>query len=60
MNTPVAIIVVRMKPLPRSHRIAHLRALLRRQPARSLRRGQLAALLRAELAARSPGEGRTT
>lgn len=60
MNTLVAIIVVRMKPLPRSHRIAHLRALLRRQRARSLRRGQLAALLRAELAARSSGEGRTT
>jgi hypothetical protein len=60
MNTPVAIIVVRMKPLPHWHRIAHLRALLRRRPAGSLRRGQLAPLLRAELAARSPGEGRTT
>lgn len=51
MNTSVAIILMRIKPLPRRHRIAHLRALLRRQPASSLRRGQLAALLRAELAA---------
>ena len=60
MNTSVAIMRVRMKPLPRRHRIAHLRALLRRQPAGSLRRGQLAALLRAELAARPAGEDRAT
>ena len=55
MNTSVAIILIGIKPLPRRHRIAHLRALLRWQPAGSLRRGQLAALLRAELAARPPG-----
>ena len=60
MNTSVAIILMRIKPLPRRHRIAHLRALLRRQPAGSLRRGQLAALLRAEMAARPPGEERAT
>ncbi len=60
MNTSVAIILMRIKPLPRRHRIAHLRALLRRQPAGSLRRGQLAALLRAEFAARpSCGEQAT-
>ena len=59
MSTPVAIILVRMKPLPRRHRIAHLRALLRRQPAGSLRGEQLAALLRAAMTAR-PSEGRAT
>jgi hypothetical protein len=41
----------RMKPLPRRHRLAHLRALIRQQPAGSLRREQLAALLRRELLA---------
>jgi hypothetical protein len=59
MNTPVGIILTRIRPLPRRHRIAHLRALLRRQPG-SLRQEQLAALLRAELAARPPGVGRAT
>jgi len=60
MNTSVAVILTRIKPLPRRHRIAHLRALLRRQSAGYLRRRQLAALLRAELAARPAGEDRAT
>ena len=60
MNTSVAIIIGRTKPLPRRQRIAHLRALLLRQPSGSLRRAQLAALLCAELAARSAGEKYTT
>ena len=60
MNTSVAIIFVRIKPLPRRHRVAHLRALLRRQPVGSLRGEQLAALLRAEMTARPPGEDRAT
>jgi hypothetical protein len=60
MNTSVAIVFVRMKPLPRRHRIAHLRALLRRQSAGSLRGEQLAALLRAEMMARPAGEDRAT
>jgi hypothetical protein len=60
MNTSVAIIFVRTKPLPRRHRIAHLRALLRRQPAGSLRGEQLAALQRAEMTVRPAGEGRAT
>jgi hypothetical protein len=47
---------IRMKRLPRRHRIAHLRALILRQPERSVRREQLAALLRAEMTAR-PGNG---
>jgi hypothetical protein len=48
MNTPIAVMVVRMKRLPRRHRIAHLRALLRRQSAGSIRGAELAALLRNE------------
>jgi hypothetical protein len=39
----------RMKPLPRRHRIAHLRALIRLQPAGSIRGQELAALLRGEM-----------
>ena len=56
MSTPVAAIIVRMKPLSRRHRIAHLRALIGREPLASGRRAALAALLREELAAR-PGMG---
>ncbi len=58
MNTPVAIMAARIKPLPRRHRIAHLRALIRRQPVRSVRREQLAALLRDEMLRLLPCEGR--
>ena len=60
MNRPVAVMRVKMMPLPRRHRIAHLRALLRRQPAGSLRGEQLAALLHAEMTARPAGEDRPT
>lgn len=56
MNTPVAFMPIRMKPLPRRHRLAHLRALLRAQPAVSIRREQLAALLRIELTPQLAGE----
>jgi hypothetical protein len=49
MGTPVAIMMIRMKPLPRQHRIAHLRALIRQQPIRSVRRKELAAWLRDEM-----------
>jgi hypothetical protein len=48
MNTSIAIIHIRMKPLSRRHRIAHLRALLRRPTLGPVRREELAALLRAE------------
>jgi hypothetical protein len=54
VNTPAAVMVIRMKRLPRRHRIAHLRALIRRQPARSIRGDELASLLRDEMATR-PG-----
>jgi hypothetical protein len=45
MTTPVAIMVTRMKRLPRQHRIAHLRALIRQQPIGSTRTDELFALL---------------
>jgi hypothetical protein len=48
------MMMLRMKPLPRRHRIAHLRALIDQQPCGSVRRRQLSALLRAELAPASP------
>jgi hypothetical protein len=54
VNTPAAVMVIRMKRLPRRHRVAHLRALIRRQPARSIRGDELASLLRDEMATR-PG-----
>jgi hypothetical protein len=46
-------VAARMKPLPRHHRIAHLRALIGREAAASTRREELAALLRHEVAAPS-------
>lgn len=46
-----AIMAGRMHPLPRRLRIAHLRALIRQQPAGSIRGEQLAAALRGEMAA---------
>lgn len=52
------IVVTRLKPLPRRHRIAHLRALIGLQPAGSIRREELAALLRGEMAARPKKEDR--
>lgn len=47
--TPVAIMADRMKPLARSHRIAHLRALIQQQPIHSSRWEELVALLRDEM-----------
>ena len=49
MNTSVAVMVFRMRPLPRRHRIAHLRALIGQTPLGSIRRVQLVALLRDEM-----------
>ena len=47
------VVTGRMKLLPRRHRIAHLRALLRQPNAGSVGREQLAALLRAEMTAQA-------
>jgi hypothetical protein len=49
-NTSVAVMVFRMRPLPRRHRIAHLRALIGRTPSGSIRGAQLVALLCGEAA----------
>jgi hypothetical protein len=49
MNTSIAVMIFRMRPLPRRHRIAHLRALIGRLPVGSIRRAQLVALLHDEM-----------
>ena len=58
MKPNPASMIGRMKPLPRRHRLAHLRALIRQQPTGSIRRGQLGALLRSELSTPPAFEGR--
>ncbi len=50
MNMEVSQLAVRMKRLSLRHRLAHLRALIRREPAGSTRRLRLVALLRDQLA----------
>ena len=50
----------RMKVLPLRHRIAHLRALLRRPLACSVAGEQLAALLCAEMVAKAANENHAT
>jgi hypothetical protein len=45
-----------MKRLPRRHRIAHLRALTRQQPACAFRREELLSLLRDEISAQPDKE----
>jgi hypothetical protein len=59
ITTAVAVMIVRMKRLPRRHRIAHLRALIARQAPSSTRRQALTALLHAERSARPEYEDRT-
>jgi hypothetical protein len=54
--TPVAVVAARMQPLPRRHRIAHLRALIGQPALDRMRRAQLAALLRAEMASENEGD----
>jgi hypothetical protein len=49
-SKPASVMVARMKRLPLRHRLAHLYALIRQQPPRSVRRQQLAAMLRDEIA----------
>ena len=59
-RVPVVIMMIRMKRLPGRHRIAHLRALIQQQPIRSIRRVELVALLRDEMAAQPGKENRAT
>jgi hypothetical protein len=58
MATPIDVMIARMKLLPRRHRIAHLRALIRHEPHGSIRRDELASLLRDQLTARPANENR--
>ena len=48
-NAAVTCMADRLKPLPRRHRIAHLRALIGLQPEGCGRRDELSELLRAEI-----------
>jgi hypothetical protein len=58
MSPSIALMSSRMKPLPRRHRIAHLRALIRQHPSGSARGRELADLLRAEMMAHPDKEER--
>jgi len=60
MPTPIDVMAARMKPLSPRHRIAHLRALVRREPEGSIRRVELASLLRHEVTARPANENRAS
>ena len=53
MKRAFVIMAVRMQRLPRQHRIAHLHALIRREPASSSRREELVTLLRDEMTAQA-------
>jgi hypothetical protein len=55
---PVGAVAVRIKPLSRRHRLAHLRALIHQQPDGSIRRDELAALLRDQSTAPPANENR--
>jgi ABC-type uncharacterized transport system ATPase subunit len=60
MSAAIAVMINRMKSLPRRLCIAHLRALIRQPSLGPRRRAELASLLRAELMAPSPKQGRAT
>jgi hypothetical protein len=55
---PVGVIAARIKPLSRRHRLAHLHALVHQQPDGSIRRDELAALLRDQSTAPPANENR--
>jgi hypothetical protein len=57
MNPSVAVMVSRMRPLPRRHRIAHLRALIAQLPLGLIRRVHLVELLRDEMTLLSREQG---
>jgi hypothetical protein len=58
MPPPMDVMAFRIKPLSPRHRIAHLRALIRHEPHGSIRRDELASLLRDQLTARPANENR--
>jgi hypothetical protein len=55
---PISAVVARIKRLSRRHRLAHLRALIHQQPDGSIRRDELAALLRDQSMAPPANENR--
>jgi hypothetical protein len=55
---PIGVIAARLKPLSPRHRLAHLHALIRQQPVGSIRRDELAALLRDQVTAPAANENR--
>ena len=55
---PMDVMAFRMKPLSPRHRLAHLRTLISQLPDGSIRRDQLAALLREEMTASTANENR--
>jgi hypothetical protein len=58
LHTLIEVMAARMKPLSPRHRIAHLRALIQQQPNGSIRRIELASLLRDQLMAPAANENR--
>jgi hypothetical protein len=59
MSAKVTVMAMRIKRLSPRHRLAHLRALIRREPADSIRRLTLVALLREQLAALPANDNRS-
>jgi hypothetical protein len=59
MSTRVTVMAMRIKRLSPRHRLAHLRALIRRVPAGSNRRITLEALLRDQWAATPANDNRS-
>lgn len=58
MTESIAVKIARMRRLPRHHRIAHLRAIIPTLPPRSIRRGEMEALLKTEVTAQLRKENR--
>ena len=59
MSSELAHILLRIRPLAPRHRLAHLRALMRREGEGSARAAGLAALLRDQLTAAPADENRS-
>jgi hypothetical protein len=59
MSGDLAHIRLRIRPLSPRHRLAHLCALIRREPQGSMRAGGLAALLRDQLSMTAANEDRS-
>ena len=59
MSTEITVMAARMKRLSPRHRLAHLRALIRREPAGSIRTGELVALLHDQFVALPANENRS-